>query len=105
MFYQFFPEEEFLSLAEDLRPHMQQAMKIEVAPWIKDYAVDMDELYTELTLEKLGDKPFKENNQKLKNYQEMFQDNSENEEEMSEETKDTANDKDNQIATKGCLED
>ena len=29
-------------------------MKIEVAPWIKDYVTSMDDLYTELTLEKLG---------------------------------------------------
>ena len=45
-------EEEFQTLAESLRPWTQQAMKIEVAPWIKDYVVDMDDLYTELKLEK-----------------------------------------------------
>ena len=27
-------------------------MKIEVAPWIRDYVVDMEELYTELKLDK-----------------------------------------------------
>ena len=34
-------EEEFQTLAENLRPHMERAMKIEVAPWIKEYVTDM----------------------------------------------------------------
>ena len=42
-------EEEFLTLAEDIRPFTKDAMKIEVAPWIKDYVVNMDDLYTELS--------------------------------------------------------
>ena len=54
----FYLEKEFRSLAEDLRPHMEQAMKIEVAPWIKDHVVDMDELYTELTLEQVEETLF-----------------------------------------------
>ena len=41
-----------MTLVGKIRPFTEQAMKIEVAPWIKDYVVDMDELYTELTLEK-----------------------------------------------------
>ena len=36
--------EDFLTLAEDLRPHTELAMKIEVAPWIKEYVTEMDEL-------------------------------------------------------------
>ena len=42
-----------MALAEKIRPFTEQAMKIEVAPWIQDYVVDMEELYTELTLEKV----------------------------------------------------
>ena len=51
-------EEEFLSLAENLRPWTKRAMKIEVAPWIKDYVTEMQELYCELILEEVACKPF-----------------------------------------------
>ena len=44
--------EELQSIAESVRPFAEHAMKIEVAPWLKGYNVEMDELYTELTLEK-----------------------------------------------------
>ena len=47
-------------------------MKIEVAPWIKDYVVDMEELYTELALEKVRNKPTGRATRILKNYKEMF---------------------------------
>ena len=65
-------EEEFLTLAEELRPYTEQAMKIEPAPWIKDYLVDMDDLYTELSLEKIDNKPFGRERRKLENYKELF---------------------------------
>ena len=65
-------EEEFLNLAEDLKPHMEEAMKIEVAPWIKDYVTDMDDLYTELSLEKLKDKAYGQNREELKSYKKLF---------------------------------
>ena len=32
-------------------------MKIEMAPWVKNHTVSMDELYTELTLEQIENKP------------------------------------------------
>ena len=50
-------EKETLALADELKPDVQERMKIEIAPWVKGYAVDMDELYTELTLEKIDNKP------------------------------------------------
>ena len=62
----------FLDLADKLRPYTEQAMKIEPAPWIKDYLVDMDNLYTELILEKLENKPYGLEHRKLKNYKELF---------------------------------
>ena len=65
-------EEEFLTLAEELRPYTEKAMKIEPAPWIKDYMVDMDDLYTELTLEKIDNKPHRQVHRKLENYKELF---------------------------------
>ena len=67
-------EEEFLTLAEDLWPHMEQAMKIEVAPWIREYVTDMDNLYSELTLEKLDNKPYGNEPNKLDTYKELFMD-------------------------------
>ena len=49
-------------------------MKIEVAPWIKEYVTDMDELYSELTLEKLYNKPYGYEHRKLDTYKELFTD-------------------------------
>ena len=65
-------EEEFLTLADELRPYTEKAMKIEPAPWIKDYLVDMDDLYSELTLEKIDNKPHRQVRRKLENYKELF---------------------------------
>ena len=67
-------EEEFLTLAEDLQPYTEEAMKIEVAPWIKEYVTDVDDLYSELTLEKLENKPFEYQRQTLDTYKELFTD-------------------------------
>ena len=66
-------EEEFLTLADELRPYTEKAMKLEPAPWIKDYMVDMDELYTELTLEKIDNKPHRQVRRKIENYKELFE--------------------------------
>ena len=41
----------FLALTNTLRPYMQQIMKMEVAPWIKDYTIDVDKVYAELILD------------------------------------------------------
>ena len=55
-----------------MRPYTEKAMKIEPAPWIKDYMVDMDNLYTELILEKLENMPYGQVGRKLENYKVMF---------------------------------
>ena len=47
-------------------------MKIEVAPWIRDYVVDMEDLYTEVVLEKLDYKPTGEYTRVLNNYRDLF---------------------------------
>ena len=75
-FNYFFPyaEEELLTLAKQLRSSTERATKIEVAPWIKDCGVDMEGLYTELTLEKLEDKLHQDQNKPLKDYVELFSD-------------------------------
>ena len=72
MFFSLVTEDEFLTLAENLRLDTEEAMKIEVAPWIQEYVTDMDDLYTDLTLEKLNDKACGQLREELKNYQELF---------------------------------
>ena len=49
-------------------------MKIEVAPWIKDYVTEMDDLYTDLTLEKVDNRLLSEEHKssKLSDYREIF---------------------------------
>ena len=47
-------------------------MKIEVAPWIRDYVVDMNELYTELALDKIHNKAVGQNTKELNHYTELF---------------------------------
>ena len=65
-------EEEFMVLAENLRPWTEKAMKIEVAPWIRDYVVEMQELYCELRLEEVACKPDGMKRTKVENYQVLF---------------------------------
>ena len=64
---------DLVHLAEEFRPHMAQTMKMEPAPWIRDYVVDMEQLYTELTLEKINDNIFEQNRMELENYKELFE--------------------------------
>ena len=61
-----------MAFAEEIRPFTEQAMKIEVAPWIRDYVVDMDELYTELSLEKIHNKLQGEKTSVVEDYKELF---------------------------------
>ena len=63
---------ELQTIAEELRPYTADAMKIEVAPWIRDYVVDMEDLYTELKLEKIHNKPTGQDVKTLQNYKELF---------------------------------
>ena len=65
-------KEYFLVLAEKLRPYTEKAMKMEPAPWIKDYLVNMEDLYTELVLEKLENMPYGQVGRKLENYKVLF---------------------------------
>ena len=72
-----FPEEEFLSLGDDLRPFTERAMKIEVAPWIQGYEINMEDLYTELTItEEIKYKPAGPEVNVLSNYREIFENSS-----------------------------
>ena len=59
-------------MAKRLRPWTQRAMKIEVAPWIRDYVTEMQELYCELILEKISYMPFGKEMTILDNYEILF---------------------------------
>ena len=65
--------DELQTIADSLRPYTADAMKKEVVPWIKDYVVNMEELYTELSLEKLHNKPARQDVETLKHYSELFE--------------------------------
>ena len=64
--------DELQTIADNMRPYTADTMNIEVAPWIRDYVVDMDELYTELALEKIHNKVAGQDVKKLHDYQELF---------------------------------
>ena len=65
-------EEEFLSIAEKLKPFTEEKMKIEPFPWYEGYLINMDELYTELTLEKVERQLLGEETWSLRTYEDMF---------------------------------
>ena len=58
-------------MVEQLKGHTEEAMTIEMAPWV-EYRVPMDELYTELTLEQMENKPTGPLPVKLDSYKELF---------------------------------
>ena len=60
--------------AEEIRAYTKQAMKIEVALLIRDYVVDMEELYSELALEKIQNKAYGPDGRVLGHYREIFGD-------------------------------
>ena len=62
-------------LIEELKEYTEKAMKIEMNPWVQNYAVPMDELYTELTLEQIENKPTGPIPVKLESYAELFSEN------------------------------
>ena len=65
-------EAEFLRVAEEVRPYTEVAMKIEPAPWLRDYYVDMDKLYCDLTLEKIENEPAGHSRKRVSDYRHVF---------------------------------
>ena len=57
-----------------MKPITEQQMKIDMAPWMEAYTVNMNDLYTELTLKKLENKPTGTESSVIAGYQELFQD-------------------------------
>ena len=73
--FSFITETEFLVIAEKLKPHVERRMKIEPFPWLRDYYVDMNKLYTELILEKLENELLGEKVRILLQYKDIFSSN------------------------------
>ena len=61
-------------MIEELKEYTEESMKIERAPWVPgDYTVNMDELYTELTVQQIDNKPHGPVYVKLKHYSHLFE--------------------------------
>ena len=60
-------------MCEELKGYTEDDMKIEHTPWIPDDLMQMEDLYTDLIVEKLENKPDRMIATPLKNYQELFQ--------------------------------
>ena len=63
---------ELTELIEELQEFTEKEMKIEMAPWVKNYTVPMDKLYTELILEQIENKPTGPISVKLGSYLDLF---------------------------------
>ena len=61
-----------LELLEDLKEDTEEAMRNEMAPWVQNYIVKMKDLYTELTLEQMENKPTGPQPVKLNSYTDLF---------------------------------
>ena len=59
-------------MIEEMKEYTEETMKIEMVPWVESHTVDMDELYTELTLEQIENKPTGQIPVKLDNYAQLF---------------------------------
>ena len=68
-----FTEEEWLEFVEELKEYTAEAMKIDTAPWMKACTeVNMDEMYTELGLEKLENNATSVKDKTLEDYKQVF---------------------------------
>ena len=59
-------------LADNLRPFIEKTTKLEMAPWVKAYTVDMDKLYTDSVLDRIENTPSGEELKPITNYRELF---------------------------------
>ena len=64
--------DEMLELVEDLKEDTEETMRIEMAPWVQNYTVKMEDLYTELTLDQMENKPAGPVPVKLDSYRDLF---------------------------------
>ena len=66
-------EKEFEAFVDKVRPHIGRHMKITRHPWQENTEVDMDDLFTELVLQKLNNKSYGRERKQLKNYKDLFE--------------------------------
>ena len=59
-------------MAEKLRLHTLKTTRIEMAPWAKAYTVDIEKIYTELSLEKIENQPTGPEGKTIDDYKELF---------------------------------
>ena len=60
-------------LTRRIKEFYKRTMKIEMAPWAKAYTVDIKEIYTELTLDKIENQPTGPEGKKIEDYKELFE--------------------------------
>ena len=68
----FFTEESFKKTVETLQDHYRRTLKIEMAPWAKGYTVEMKDMYTDVALEKVENKPSGPDTISITSYQDLF---------------------------------
>ena len=65
-------EEDLEDIAEELRKHTLGSVKMEMIPRVKSHLVKMKDLYTELTVEKIENKPTGPESEVISDYRELF---------------------------------
>ena len=67
-----FPDADLVLLAENLRPFIEKTTKLEMAPWVRAYTVDMEKLHTDSVLDRIENTPTGEEFKPISNYRELF---------------------------------
>ena len=67
-----FSDADLVLLADNLRPFIEKTTKLEMAPWVKAYTVDMDKLYTDSVLDGIENTPSGEELKPITNYRALF---------------------------------
>ena len=87
-------------IGEKMKVHTARRMKIEPCPWLREYLVDMENLYTKLTLNEIKHTIFGETIETISEYKQMFETNSRNESSLQENSKNEISQR-NKILIKG----
>ena len=69
-----FSEDDLEILIENMKLYTEETMKIERAPWLPEDFMDMDDLYTQLTVQQLCNKPKGPKSIKIDDYRDLFDD-------------------------------
>ena len=66
-------EEDFVEFAEKIKQNTAKTTRIEMAPWAKAYTVDIKDIYTELTLQKIENQPTGPEGETIDDYKDLFE--------------------------------